>query len=61
MNREPPYSAYNSSIRGPRDILDRHYYSLLSRKAAVRRDLYSTTIESTRDNIEDLLSKEETV
>jgi hypothetical protein len=54
------YSAYNSSIREPRDILDKHYYSLLSREA-VRRDLYNTTIEPARDNVEGLLSKEETI
>jgi hypothetical protein len=54
------YPTYNSSIRGLRDILDRRYYSLFSRRA-VRRDLYSITIEPTRDNIEGLLSKEGTI
>jgi hypothetical protein len=60
MNREPTYPAYNSSTREPRDILDRRYYSLFSRRT-VRKDLYSTTTEPVRDNTEDLSSKEETV
>jgi hypothetical protein len=54
------YSIYNSSIREPRDILDRHYYSLFSR-GAIRRDLYNTTTEPIRSNIKGLLSKKETV
>jgi hypothetical protein len=59
-NGEPTYPACNSSTREPRDISDRRYYSLFSRRA-VRRDLYNTTTGPVRGNTEGLSPKEGTV